>query len=408
MQLNKKMGIGMLIAGLGLPTGSALAEDLPSREEMWKVIQAQQAQISELSRKLTNTDEKVEATGEAMETIAASGSTSTPGWWQRTSIGGYGELHYNGGKTDRIDFHRFVLFFGHEFNDDVRMFSEVEIEHALAGEGQPGEVELEQAFLEFDLGEYHALRAGVQLIPVGIMNETHEPPTFYGVERNQVETNIIPTTWWEAGLGVSGELGEGFSYDLMYHSGLEVPTTGGNAFRVRNGRQKVANADARDGATTGRLSFTGIPGVEVATSVQYQEDLTQGSAQATPAVLVEGHVDANYALGPGTIGLRALAAVWDLDSTAAAAIGRDEQYGWYVEPSYRFGTDWGDLGFFVQYAEWDNSAGDAADSVFSQTRIGANFWPTPDTVFKIDYQFDDAPTAASEDNRLNVGLGYQF
>ncbi len=408
MQLNKKLRIGVLAATMTVPTGAALADDLPSREEMWKVIQAQQAQISELSRKLTNTEEKVEATGEAVETIAASGSTATPGWWQRTSIGGYGELHYNGGKTDRIDFHRFVLLFGHEFNEDVRFFSEVELEHSVAGEGQQGEVELEQAFLEFDLGEYHALRAGVQLIPVGILNETHEPPTFYGVERNQVETNIIPTTWWEAGVGISGELGEGFSYDLMYHSGLEVPTTGGNAFRIRSGRQKVANADARDGATTGRLSWTGLAGVEVAATVQYQEDLTQGSAQETPAVLIEGHIDAQRAFGPGTIGFRALGAVWDLDSTAATVLGRDEQYGWYVEPSYRFGTDWGDLGFFAQYAEWDNAAGDSTDSVFSQTRVGANFWPTPDTVFKLDYQFDDAPTAASEDNRLNIGLGYQF
>lgn len=408
MQLNKKLRIGVLAATMTVLTGAALADDLPSREEMWKVIQAQQAQISELSRKLTNTEEKVEATGEAVETIAASGSTATPGWWQRTSIGGYGELHYNGGKTDRIDFHRFVLFFGHEFNEDVRFFSEVELEHSVAGEGQQGEVELEQAFLEFDLGEYHALRAGVQLIPVGILNETHEPPTFYGVERNQVETNIIPTTWWEAGVGISGELGEGFSYDLMYHSGLEVPTTGGNAFRIRSGRQKVANADARDGATTGRLSWTGLAGVEVAATVQYQEDLTQGSAQETPAVLIEGHIDAQRAFGPGTIGFRALGAVWDLDSTAATVLGRDEQYGWYVEPSYRFGTDWGDLGFFAQYAEWDNAAGDSTDSVFSQTRVGANFWPTPDTVFKLDYQFDDAPTAASEDNRLNIGLGYQF
>ena len=246
------------------------------------------------------------------------------------------------------------------------------------------------------------------MIPVGILNETHEPPTFYGVERNQVETNIIPTTWWEAGVGISGELGEGFSYDLMYHSGLEVPTTGGNAFRIRSGRQKVANADARDGATTGRLSWTGLAGVEVAATVQYQEDLTQGSAQETPAVLIEGHIDAQRAFGPGTIGFRALGAVWDLDSTAATVLGRDEQYGWYVEPSYRFGTDWGDLGFFAQYAEWDNAAGDSTDSVFSQTRVGANFWPTPDTVFKLDYQFDDAPTAASEDNRLNIGLGYQF
>ena len=41
------------------------------------------------------------------------------------------------------------------------------------------------------------------LVPVGFLNEVHEPPTFYGVERNPVEKNVIPTTWWEGGIGIS-------------------------------------------------------------------------------------------------------------------------------------------------------------------------------------------------------------
>ena len=409
MQLKNILTTGTLACAVALPTGSALADNLPTREEMWQMIQAQQTQIEALTQKVANTDEKVEATGEVVETIAASaGSSTTPGWWERTSIGGYGELHYNGGQTDQIDFHRFVLFFGHEFTEDVRFFSELELEHALSGNGKPGAVELEQAFIEIDIAEFHAIRAGIQLIPVGILNETHEPPTFYGTERNQVEKNIIPSTWWEAGLGVNGELGNGFSYDVLYHSGLQVASTGASAFNIRSGRQKVAQATADAGATTGRLSWTGMPGLAVSTTAQYQEDITQGTGPSTPAVLVEANVDANYSVGPGSIGFRALAALWDLDSSAATALGRDEQYGWYVEPSYRFGTEWGDLGIFAQYAEWDNAAGDNTDSVFSQTRVGMNFWPTPDTVFKVDYQFDDAPTAASEDNRLNIGMGYQF
>lgn len=409
MQLKKTLITGTLTCAITLPGGAALADNLPTREEMWQMIQAQQTQIEALTQKVENTDEKVEATGEVVETIASNaGSGSTPGWWDRTSVGGYGELHYNGGDAAEIDFHRFVLFFGHEFSEDVRFFSEFELEHALSGEGKNGEVELEQAFLEFDVAEFHQLRAGVQLIPVGILNETHEPNTFYGIERNEVEKNIIPTTWWEAGLGVNGELGDGFSYDVMYHSGLQVATTGTKAFNIRSGRQKVSEARATDGATTGRVRWSGLPGLSVSTTAQYQEDITQGTGEETPAVLVEGNVDATYAMGAGSIGLRALAAFWDLDSSAAAALGRDEQYGWYVEPSYRFGTEWGDLGFFAQYAEWDNSAGDNTDSVFSQTRFGANFWPTPDTVFKIDYQLDSAPTGGAEDDRLNVGMGYQF
>jgi len=411
MQINKFLEMSGLVLSLCVSGGSAWAADLPDRDEMWRIIQAQQAQIDALTSKLADTDEKVEATGDVVEEIAsgASGGT-TPGWWQRTTLGGYGELHYNGGNKDEVDFHRFVLFFGHEFTNSIRLFAELELEHSLSGNGnsKPGEVELEQAYLEFDIAENHSLTAGVQLIPVGILNETHEPPTFFGVERNEVEKNIIPSTWWEAGIGAQGELGQGFSYNVLYHSGLQTPTTGGNAFKIRNGRQKVAQARASDGAVTARVQWTGVPGVEVGLTAQRQFDVTQGTAEETAATLFEGHVDASFAAGPGRFGVRALAAIWDLDSVAASAVGRDEQAGWYVEPSYRFGTDWGDLGFFVQYAEWDNEAGDNVDSVFSQTRIGVNFWPTPDTVAKIDYQIDDAPVGGTEDDRLNVGLGYQF
>tara|TARA_E500000305_G_scaffold109468_1_gene114527 strand:- start:495 stop:1736 length:1242 start_codon:yes stop_codon:yes gene_type:complete len=409
MHMNRIIKTGAIGLGVALMSAPAFAEDLPSREEMWQMIQAQQAQINDLTSKLEDTDEKVEATGEVVEEIASSGGgSSEPGWWQRTSLGGYGELHYSGGDKDEVDFHRFVLFIAHEFTDNVRFFSELEVEHALAGEGQPGAVELEEAFLEFDIADYHSLTAGVQLIPVGIINETHEPPTFYGVERNEVETNIIPTTWWEAGIGARGQLSNEFSYNVLYHSGLQVPTTGTNAFRIRNGRQKVTEARAADGAVTGRVQWTGMPGVEVGVTAQHQFDVTQGTAEETPATLLEAHIDASLALGPGRVGFRALAAFWDLDSNAAAAVGRDEQSGWYVEPSYRFATDIGDLGFFVQYAEWDNNGGDNTDSKFSQTRFGANFWPTPDTVLKADYQIDSAPVGGTEDNRVNLGVGFQF
>ena len=214
---------------LGLAPG--IVHAAPSPEEMWKIIQQQQKTIEELKPKLESTQEsvrvtedkvktteqKVEATADAIETKPAGAS-----WADRTRVGGYGELHYNnldndftGMEKDEVDFHRFVLYFGHDFTDRFRFFSELELEHSLSGEGQNGEVELEQAWVEFDVFESHRVRAGLDLIPVGIINPTHEPPTFFGVERNPVETNIIPTTWWEAGLGAIGELAPGWNYDLV-------------------------------------------------------------------------------------------------------------------------------------------------------------------------------------------------
>ena len=411
------LALGVALFGAG---PAAAAAELPSPAEMWKIIQEQQQQllqqqmeINKLKRGQRATEEKVEATGEMIEKVQE--EEPSQGWWSNTQIGGYGELHYNAGEKDELDFHRFVLFLGHDFTDDIHFFSELEVEHAFiedTGDGStPGEIELEQAFIEFDFFEdRHKVDAGVFLVPVGILNETHEPPTFFGVERNLVETNIIPATWWEGGAGVRGELGGGFSYDLFIHSGLKTPTTGSKAFKIRNGRQKVAKARAEDGAVTGRIKWTGIPGVEVGVTGQYQRDITQG-AQLVPgddldiaATLIEAHTD----IRRGPFGFRALVARWDLAGAAPKVMGRDTQWGWYVEPAYYFDTPVGEVGVFGRYLEFDNEAGDDVDSKFQQIDVGLNFWPHPDVVLKFDYNLQFSPDGVNEDNRFNLGLGYQF
>lgn len=398
--------------------------DLPSREEMWKMIQMQQQQIEALQGQITKQDEKivqtearVEETAKvavaAQETVAsiepASGGN---GWWDRTSIGGYGELHYNGGDIDEIDFHRFIINLNHEFNDDIRLKSEIEIEHSVVGDGQEGDVVLEQALLEFDLTEdnAHKAQAGVYLLPLGILNEVHEPPTFFGVERNIVETQVIPSTFHEAGVQFLGNLGQsGFSYNAGVHSALSVdPST----FSIRGGRNKVANAEATDPAFTGRLRWSGYPGVTLGVGGQYQSDITQDAndSEQAGATLVEAHAD----IRQGGWGLRGLYARWDIDSDAAEALGADEQYGWYVEPSYRFevpfGYDdgYGELGVFTRYNEIDLKSGSgASDGKTEQVDVGLNYWPIPNVVLKADYNFIDGPNG-TDDSRFNAGIGYQF
>lgn len=324
----------------------------------------------------------------------------------KTTIGGYGELHFNSlDSKDEIDLHRFVLFFGHRFNDRIRFNSEIELEHALvkdtsAGNG-PGEIELEQAFIDFDLTANHTARGGLFLVPVGILNETHEPPTFYGVERNPVETDIIPTTWWEGGAGLHGRLGTDFGYDLALTSGLKVPTSGTGAYRIRNGRQKVAKADANNAAVTARLKWTGIPGISAAATMQRQSDIAQGTVAddvAGEATLWEAH--ATLARGP--FGLRVLYASWDLDGSGPKALGRDKQEGWYVEPSFKLTPS---IGVFARFNRWDNEAGDSADSERKQRDIGLNYWPHEDVVVKLDYQNQ---SGAANDDGVNLGIGYMF
>ena len=386
----------------------AASQDMPSPEEMWRIIQAQQAEIDALKQRIGEREAQAEETAQAIEAVVdsmESQSTGT-GWWDRTQMGGYGELHYNSpeGKAGTLDFHRFVLFFGHDFDTATRMFSELELEHALAGDGKPGEVELEQAYIEHDFSDTLTGRTGVMLLPVGIRNEVHEPPTFYGVERNNVEKNIIPTTWWEGGVGGTVTTAVGLQIDAMVHGGPRCRRT---VFSVRSGRQKAANSVLEDPAVTTRIRYTGIPGVELAGTLQYQSDLTQGDEAS--ASLIAVHADLARPISDSmNLGLRALYAGWDIESVDAEAMGRDSQTGWYVEPSVRMllrGSR--SVGLFARYEAWDTKAGNSADTEESQWVVGINYWLHPNAVLKADYVSYDKPGSDTV-RTLNLGVGYQF
>ena len=390
-----------MCAALLVISGSAASAEMPSQEEMWKIIQQQQREIEALKAGQKDNAEKVEAAVEVAEESqkSAAGAAS---WTENTQIGGYGELHYNNLDSKKeIDFHRFVLFFGHQFNDRLRFWSELELEHTVSGDDRNGDVQLEQAYVEYDLTANQHVKGGIFLLPVGILNQTHEPPTFYGVERNPVERNIIPTTWWAGGIELNGEIAPGWSYDIGVHEGLE--TSAGSNYAVRSGRQKTSEANANDLASTGRIKWTGMPGIELAATVQYQSDVTQGEdPDAGHAWLFETHAD----IRRGPFGLRALYARWDLDGDGPEAVGADEQEGFYIEPSYRITPKWG---VFARYNQWDNQAGDGnSDSEKKQVNTGVNFWPHPDVVLKADLQQQDNEGNSKNDNGWNLGVGYQF
>jgi phosphate-selective porin len=385
----KKTLIASALVGL-FASSAVLANN--DTEELRKVIAQQQKVLKKLEERLDETEQRLEATADQVE------SSSTASSFAKTTIGGYGELHYNNYEnTDaKVDFHRFVLFFGHEFTNKLRFFSEFELEHSIAGEGQDGEVELEQAYVEYDYSDTITTKTGLFLVPVGIINETHEPPTFYGVERNGVEKNIIPATWWEAGVAGNFKLAPGLAVDAAITSGLNV----GNDYKIRGGRQKVSNASAENLAYTGRIKYTAIPGLELAATVQYQTDLTQSAAGVddAAATLIEAH--AIYQVNNFTV--RALYATWNIDGDEAKALGRDEQTGWYIEPSYMLNED---VGAFARYAEYNNEAGLSGSDAVESTSVGINYYLHENVVLKADYE----ELGGSKDSKgFNLGFGYQF
>ena len=318
--------IGFFLAVLALFAQPAVATSHDELRMLRQSVEQLKQRLEEMEQRLEEVGETADQNAEAVEMTAGAVEEygSRTSFFDRMSIGGYGELHYNNldaddssHDKDQIDFHRYVLFFGYDFSDDLKFFSEFELEHSLAGDDKPGEVELEQAFVEYSFNNNNLGRVGVFLLPVGILNETHEPPTFFGVERNTVESVIIPATWWAGGVGYTHIADNGLSFDLALHEGLAVPTDikeivdddktmfvpGNNLGRIRSGRQKTAEAEADDLAVTARVKYTGTPGLELAASAQYQSDITQESGDGLDdAWLYEVH--AIYNSGP--FGLRAL------------------------------------------------------------------------------------------------------
>ena len=400
MNIKKSLKGLVALAIAGSFASSALAA--PSNAEIFDMMQ-------EMKKELKNLKAENNALKGTVEEVAVSTDEAIKAQIKlanKSSWGGYGELHYNNlegqgpgvSDTRKIDFHRFVLYFGHEFRDDLRFFSEFELEHSLAGDDLPGEVELEQGYIQYDYNETTQITAGLFLMPIGIMNETHEPDTFYGVERNTVEKNIIPATWWEAGVMLTKELKPGLTADVALVSGLEATAS---SYKPRDGRQKVASAAADSLAAVGRLKYTAIPGLELAGSLFSQTDYCQGVVVGCGSAMAwETHA----VYKKDKFQLRALYAGWNIDGDAVKTAGADKQNGYYLEPAYRFNDKWG---AFARYESYDNKDGDDVDSENSARSIGVNYWIDPTVVAKIDFVSQSHQNAGDQEG-INIGIGYSF
>ena len=367
--------------------------------------------IDTLQEQLNKQQKQINVLADALEKANASGNQSNSS--SKARLSGYAEIHYNNLEnqlndkdTKSIDIHRLVLDVSYQFSDDLIFFSELEVEHGVAGEGKKGEVEIEQAFIQWQYLQTHNLQAGVLLIPAGMINVTHEPNTFYGVERNNVEKQIIPTTWWEAGIAETGRIGNAISYQALITSGLKLEA---GEYKIRAGRQKASKADASELAFTYAMQYRGITGLTIGATLQHQVDLLQGetvnNAQDVSANLISTHIDYQR----GSIRLRALYAVWDIDSNIelldANAAGADEQAGFYIEPSYKISEK---LGLFARYSDWDNNAGSSSDSEYQQFDIGANYWLHKNVALKIDVQNQNSPDGEKELDGFNLGVGLSY
>jgi len=348
---------------------------------------------------------------------------------QGVSIGGYGEFLYQNfdgsledgtpsGETDSADLVRLVLYTGYKFNERILFNSEIEYEHATTGEGdeEKGEVSVEFAYLDFLFAERMGVRTGLVLVPVGFMNELHEPPIFLGTRRPMVEQQILPTTWRELGAGVFGETGP-LSWRAYVTTSLD--STGFEGETIREGRSGGSQAAAEDIALTGRVDWTPLGGLLVGASL-FAGNTGQGRGFDGGLTLWDAHAECRWR----GLQARALYAQTAIDDAAAIndqnglvgteSVGED-QYGWYGEVGYDVlaGRSSQSLIPFVRYERWSTQdqvpQGFAADPANDQTltTVGLSWKVIPNVVVKADWNKSENEARTGVD-QVNVGLGFLF
>lgn len=337
------------------------------------------------------------------------------------TIGGYGEINYNQpeGGNGTLDVQRLVMLFGYKFNDRVQFVTEIEFEHVK-------EVFVEQAFLQYSLNNNVNLRGGLMLVPMGIVNEYHEPTTFNGVDRPSVDKSIVPTTWREIGVGVQGRFNEiSLGYQAYLFNGFKSVNAGkvlGGSNGLRNGRQKGAESTINTPNVSGKLDYYGIPGLRMGLSGYF------GRTQAEDAVdMLEGAdvgismvgMDARYAYQRFTArGQFIHASISDTEAyntLNTTDLGSALQ-GWYLEGAYNLLplTKQQQLFAFARYEDYDTHASVEGGLIRNDSynrnewTFGLSYKVAPGAVVKADYQVKDNAAATSAKNQLNVGIGVWF
>ncbi|MCF8412276.1 MAG: OprO/OprP family phosphate-selective porin [Melioribacteraceae bacterium] len=326
----------------------------------------------------------------------------------KTTIGGYGELHYNyvnpeGGDVSKtLDFHRFVTFISHSWNEKWSFKAEIELEHNFVNDGE-GELELEQAFINYHHADWFGFQIGVVLPSVGLINEIHEPPTFFGVERPDYHKTIIPTTWFGNGLSIYGKY-KSFDYKLTVMEGLNSDnfSTGG----IRGGRQKGYKSDADELLYNVRVDYLGLTGLRAGASFTYNN--AKSKLTQIPINIFEAHakyVNNNlYLVGEyGMINYQDFSVEQSVGYYFDLGYDVSEIIGWSVESIP-----------FVRFTNVNPSATTLLGGITEEEKsvqkimFGINLKPLPEVVFKMDYSVAEVKSSSAKTTYFNIGAGYMF
>jgi len=474
---NSKSALSLLAAAL-LPLGSAQAQQagtdatrmLEQRiEQMQQQLESMKQELQELkgeNQQLAAQQKQVqneqtrqaEATAQVQQQAAqaqqaAAATPASSGIPEGLYLWGYGEVYYTHPTHDnalsQFDLARAVFGIGYRFSDRTVFNSEYEVEHAVASASDKGEFEVEQFYVDHQLADWASVKGGLFLMPFGLLNEHHEPTNFYGVQRNFVETLIIPSTWREGGVGFHGNTDYGLKWDAglttgldlgawsnnpedpMYRTALELENS--DAAPMQETHQELSLADAQHLSQYLSLSYDGIPGLLAGAAVFTGKAAVAKVPQGLPdqrVTLWEGHVRWT----PGKAELTALyargrfsdTATYNLVNTGVSNPMPAEFLGYYAQGAYSL-WEKGDYRF-APFARWEHydmgysyegiapgfttmPQGLAADGMpwpvprDTVWTTGFNFYVTPHVVLKADYQWFRDNTNFT---RFDLGLGLAF
>jgi hypothetical protein len=337
------------------------------------------------------------------------------------TIGGYGQIDYNepnGSAAGKLDIHRLVMLFGYKFNDKVSFLTEIEYEHVK-------EVYVEQAYLKYRANDNLNVLAGLMLVPMGIINEYHEPTTYYGVERPNVDKYIVPTTWREIGVGISGRIDNAsLKYQAYLFNGFKSYADGSGVLRgsdgLRKGRQKGAESVVSSPNFSTKIDFYGISGLRLGLSGYFGKTQTDNSdlEASTVGVSMIG-LDARYRYN--NLELKGQYINTKLSDTEEynAETGKDlgeKMNGFYGEIAYSFDLKGEEkITPFLRYEKYNTHAEVAgsltANDAYDRNELifGLNYKVAEGAAFKMDYQLLNNEVAGSSTKKtFNAGVAIWF
>ncbi|TVZ17185.1 hypothetical protein [Maribacter sp. MAR_2009_72] len=344
------------------------------------------------------------------------------------TVGAYAEMLYNQpeGDNGELDIQRMVLLFGYRFNDKTQFVTEVELEHV-------NEVYVEQAFVNYAVGSNVSLRGGLMLVPMGIINEFHEPTTFNGTERPGMDNAVVPTTWREIGIGVAGRFNDiSLAYQAYVFNGFKSTEANGEgglsgfiggSSGLRGGRQKAIQSTIDSPTLSTKFDYYGIPGLRLGFSTYFgktqAEDDIENVEGANIGIAMIG-LDARYAYDRFTARGQFINASLSDTEAYNNATGRDlgsALRGFYVEGAYNLLSMDREQKLFVftRYEQYNTHAGTAGSLIrneaYDRTDVttGLTYHIAPGVVVKGDYQFrSNASSVSDVKDRLNFGIGVWF